>query len=77
MRRKRLFTPMDADRLLAALRECRRACIAAQTAAPIASPVYRGAGRLMDEIDILAETLTGDRRHFHDKPHRTALRREE
>ncbi|MDF3063151.1 MAG: hypothetical protein K0S06_3260, partial [Microvirga sp.] len=51
------------DALLDAIGACRRACIAASSAAPIGGPIYRAANRLMEEIDLVAEVLTGNRRH--------------
>ena len=54
--------------LLAAIGECRRACITASFKAPIGGPIYRAATRLMEEIDLMAEALTGDRIHFWTKP---------
>ena len=71
MRHKRHFSENDSAALLAAISECRRACIAAQTNATIGGPIYRAVSRLMDEIDLMAEALTGDRRHLWLKPHGT------
>jgi hypothetical protein len=68
---RRYFGPNDADALLEAIGACRRACIAASTVAPIGGPIYRAANRLMEEIDLGAEVLTGNRRHFWLKPHST------
>ena len=39
--------------------------------APIGGPIYRAATRLMEEIDLMAEALTGDQRHFWLKPSST------
>src|SRR4051794_37103776 len=69
VRYRRHFSQNDSDRLLAAIGECRRACIAASTKAPIGGPIYRSSTRLMEEIDLVAEALTGDRRHFWMRPH--------
>jgi hypothetical protein len=71
VRHRRYFGPNDADALLDAIGACRRACIAASSAAPIGGPIYRAANRLMEEIDLVAEVLTGNRRHFWLKPHST------
>jgi hypothetical protein len=68
---KRHFGPNDAEALLEAVGVCRRACVAASTVAPIGGPIYRAATRLMEEIDLLAEVLTGNRRYFWLKPHST------
>ena len=69
MRHKRHFGPNDADALLEAVGACRRACVAASTVAPIGGPIYRAATRLEDEIDLMAEVLTENGRHFWLKPH--------
>jgi hypothetical protein len=68
-RSTRVFGPAQQEALLDAVRACRHACVRAVAAAPIGGPVYVAAGRLMEAIDDLAEVLTGDRRHFHGKPH--------
>jgi hypothetical protein len=68
VRHRRHFSENDSAAFLAALGECRRACLAAHTNAPIGGPVYRAVSRLMQEIDLMAETLTGDRSHFHLGP---------
>jgi hypothetical protein len=34
-------------------------------------PIYRATSRLMEEIDLVAEVLTGNRRHFWLTPHST------
>ena len=71
MRHRRHFSANDSAILLAAIGECRRACIAASSKAPIGGPIYRAATRLIEEIDLMAEALTGDRRHFWLKPSST------
>ena len=71
MSRRRYFGPNDADALQEAIGACRRACVAASTVAPIGGPIYRAANRLVEEIDLVAEVLTGNRRHFWLKPHST------
>jgi hypothetical protein len=43
----------------------------ASSVAPIGGPIYWAANRLMEEIDLVAEVLTGNRRHFWLKPHST------
>ena len=68
MRHRRHFSANDSAFLLAAIGECRRACITASSKAPIGGPIYRAATRLIEEIDLVAEALTGDRRHFWLKP---------
>ena len=62
MRHKRHFGPNDADALLEAVGACRRACVAASTVAPIGGPIYRATTRLMEELDLVAKVLTGNRR---------------
>jgi hypothetical protein len=69
MRRKRIFHDLHKQALLTAIGECRRACIKAQSAAPINGDVYEGVSALMERIDDLAAILTGSREHFHVKPH--------
>jgi hypothetical protein len=71
VRHPRHFSENDSSALLAAIGECRRACVAANSKAPVGGPIYRAAARLMDEIDLVAEVLTGDRRHFWLRPHGT------
>ena len=61
MRHKRHFSENDANALLEAIGQCRRACVTALTKAEIGGPVYRGASRPTSEIDIMAEVLTGNR----------------
>jgi len=71
VRHRRHFSENDSAILLAAIGECRRACIGASSKAPIGDPIYRAATRLIEEIDLMAEALTGDRRHFWLKPSST------
>ena len=71
MRHRRHFSASDSAILLAAIGECRRACITASSKAPIGGPIYRAATRLIEEIDLMAEALTGYRRHFWLKPSST------
>jgi hypothetical protein len=71
VRHRRHFSANDSTILLAAIGECRRACIGASSKAPIGGPIYRAATRLIEEIDLVAEALTGDRRHFWLKPSST------
>ena len=71
MRHRRHFSANDSAILLAAIGECRRACTGASSKAPIGGPIYRAATRLIEEIDLVAEALTGDRRHFWLKPSST------
>jgi hypothetical protein len=68
---RRYFGRNDVAALVDAIGAFRRACIAASSAAPIGGPIYRAANQLMEEIDLVAEVLTGDRRHFWLKPHST------
>ena len=68
VRHKRHFSANDSAALLSAIGECRRACVDAHRKAPIGGPIYRAVSRLMEEIDLMAEALTGDRRHFWLKP---------
>ena len=75
VRHRRHFSENDSTALLVAIGECRRACVVANSKAPIGGPIYRAASRLMEEIDLVAEVLTGDRTHhlgpcgpFGEKP---------
>ena len=61
VRHKRHFGPNDAAALLKAIGECRHACTTASSKAEIGGPVYRSVSRLMGEIDLVAEALTGHR----------------
>lgn len=67
MAKIRLFGKLDGDRLLAAIGECRKACINARSLAPINGDVYQAAGDVNKAIDALAGVLTGDPEHFHTK----------
>ena len=67
-RHKRYFGPNDSKALLKAIGACREACLSAKRNAPIGGPEYRAVSRLMDEIDLVAEVLTGHRNHFHLRP---------
>jgi hypothetical protein len=62
-----MFTQMDSDALLDALRTCRSACIQAGTRAPIGEPVYKSTECLLKAIDDLAGILTGDREYLQLK----------
>jgi len=57
VRHRRHFSAIDSAFLLAAIGECRRACIVASSKAPIGGPIYRAATRLIEEIDLMAEAL--------------------
>ena len=71
MRHKRHFGETDSRSLLGAVGECRRACTAASAKAPIGGPVYRAVERLREELDLVAEVLTGSRQYFWLRPHST------
>nr|WP_294943648.1 hypothetical protein [uncultured Mucilaginibacter sp.] len=71
-RTKRHFSDLDKKELLTDLKVSRDACIRACTKAPIQGDVYKGASKLVGEIDTMVECLTGDRKHFHEKPHSTS-----
>ncbi len=70
-RTQRIFSDGDREAMLAAVKACRTACVAVCTKAPIYSAEYVAAGKLMGALDDMAETLTGDRTHFHTKSHST------
>ncbi|KAA2235253.1 hypothetical protein [Salinarimonas soli] len=67
--RKRIFSELDRKALLRALGDARRACIAAQTAAPISGPEHRAANNVVGAIDDAAEVLTGSREAFWGRAH--------
>ncbi|QFT69285.1 hypothetical protein FIU93_21035 [Labrenzia sp. THAF35] len=52
----------------------RAGAVQVMRSAKIGSPIYRTAMHLSEAIDDMAEKLTGDRTHFHDKPATTAPR---
>ena len=68
-RRRRMFMEDDERRVLQVLRVPRDACIEVNRKAPIYSAVYRSADALIEKIDDVVQALTGDRKHFHLKPH--------
>lgn len=61
MRHKRHFSEGDSQVLLDAIGECRRVCAAAFGQGGDRGAGVSGADRLMGEIDLLADVLTGDR----------------
>ena len=63
-RSKRHFDPTDAQRLLDALEEARRACTEASRKAPIRGDVYLASERVVEAIDEVALVLTGKRDYF-------------
>ncbi|OOQ57355.1 hypothetical protein [Mucilaginibacter pedocola] len=68
---KRYFSDLDKKELLSNLKTSRSACIRACAKAPIQSEVYKGVTKFLGDIDAMAECLTGDRKHLHEKPHST------
>jgi hypothetical protein len=74
MRHKRyaeLF-PTQKAALLEALRICRTAVIEAYRNLKPSSRTYRLGEPLVTAIDDMAEELTGDAKHFHEKPNSTS-----
>jgi hypothetical protein len=67
--RRRILSDHTSQHALEVAKQCRAACVAICAEAPIGGRAYVAAGRVMDAIDELAEVFTGDRRHFHLKPH--------
>jgi hypothetical protein len=67
--RRRFLDPGTAEAALKAAGECRARCVQVLTQAPIGEPAYLAARGILEAVDNLAEVLTGDRRHFHTKPH--------
>lgn len=70
-RTTRSLSDMDRQALLEAIAKCRAACVTASTKAPISGDVYSTAGKLMQAIDDMAQTLTGDHAYLHLKGHST------
>lgn len=52
----------------------RAGAVQVMRSAKIGSPQYRTAMHLSEAVDDIAEKLTGDRTHLHDKPASTAPR---
>ncbi len=63
------FPPTDKPKLLAALGEARDWTLAYEHGQSYHDPVRLQCEAIVSSIDALAETLTGDRTHFHLKPH--------
>lgn len=70
-RTTRSFNELDRQALLKELENWRAKCILVCTKAPIKSEVYNLADKLISDIDIAVEKLTGDRKYFHTKHHST------
>jgi hypothetical protein len=73
-RRQRIFSDSDADDLLRAVGECRRAAVLALSRAPIHAEGTKAVMELLAVLDSIAEALTGDRERFWAKPHSTPKR---
>ncbi|MBM6595576.1 hypothetical protein [Microvirga pudoricolor] len=58
-----------ADKVLDALGPARFTLTRSLAEIPIGGDEYRAIDHLVQEIDALAEVLTGDRTHFHLKSH--------
>lgn len=69
VRTKRYFSDQDKKDFLKELANWRGKCIAVCTKAPINGEIYKLADKLISDIDIAAEALTGDRTYLHSKPH--------
>jgi hypothetical protein len=63
----RVFAEPHRTQLLNAIGDCRNACVSALGRTPIQEELYGNVQALMAAIDRLAETITGDRTHFHLK----------
>jgi hypothetical protein len=75
-RRQRIFSEGDANDLLRAVDECRRAAVLALSRAPIQAEGRKAVLELLTALDNLAEALTGYRERFWTKPHSTPKRME-
>lgn len=69
--RKKAFDAAEQERLLAALREARRALVRAGESMPRRSVTRAGTDLIVTNIDDLAQLLTGSREHFWEVPHST------
>lgn len=69
--RKRAFDATEQERLLNALREARRALIRAAESMPRRSVTRAGTDLIINNIDDLAQLLTGSREHFWERQHST------
>lgn len=69
MGRTRRSGNFDREAFLASLGESRHLATRVCACVQIGGPLYRQAEVLMQAIDDLAGTLTGDREHFWQKPH--------
>lgn len=68
MRKKRFWTEHHTAELLKSLETMRKVCRQVQDVAPINGDVYRATEKLAGAIDDVAGVLTGDRKHFWNKP---------
>ena len=69
--RKRVFSAAGQERLIAALREARRALVRASECMPRRSVTRAGTDLIVTNIDDLAQLLTGSRETFWETPHST------
>jgi hypothetical protein len=70
-RTKRYFDDRDKNQLITELRNWRSICVSVCTKAPIHGNAYKAADKLISDIDIAVEALTGNREYFYNKPHST------
>ena len=70
MRTERNFGEQEKQRLLEAIRLCRKECILAQHSAGPGTDIYRAAFGVAQAIDALADLLTGDVNYFQKIPAR-------
>jgi hypothetical protein len=73
-RSRRMMTREIADRLLESLRPTRHLLTRSLADIPIGCPEHKQVDRVVQEIDGLAEVLTGDATYFHrgDQPTRAS-----
>ena len=62
-------TLIDTEVVLERLGTCRRELVASMFKMQINGPLYSATSDLLAAIDALAFVLTGNRDHFHDRPH--------
>jgi len=72
--RRRIFSDHDAQALLQAVGDCRRATILALSRAPIHAEGTQAVLKLLAALDEVAEALTGDQERFWTRLHSTPKR---
>jgi hypothetical protein len=71
MARRGVFVRADEVAFLEEARRWRQQCILVLTRAKPQGPLYKATEEILDAIDGLAETVTGDRQRLHQQSPRT------